>query len=74
MDWKKCSISQSVDNYEQFEQLVELGRQMHSQAVFEFFAGLVSNAIPLLKIGNGMTFRKPNSGNNNRGLSVKYSS
>ena len=74
MDWKKSSVSQSVENYKGFEQLVERGRQMQSQAVFELFASLVSHAIPSLKKGNGMMIRKRNSKNYNGGLSIKYSS
>jgi hypothetical protein len=53
MDLKKYSVSQSVGNDEEFEQLVERGRQMHTQAVFELFASLVSNAIYFLTKGYG---------------------
>ncbi len=73
MDWKKCSVSQSVDNYKGFEQLVERGRQMHDQAVFDLFARLLSNANPFLKVGNSLLIRKQNAKNHNRGLSIKYS-
>lgn len=74
MDWKKSSASQSVGNYEGFEQLLERGRQMHSQAVFELFASLVSHAIPLLKKGYGMMIRKRDSRKYGGELSIKYSS
>ncbi len=73
MDWKKSSVSQSVENYKGFEQLVERGRQMHSQAVFELFAWLVSNTISSLKKGYDM-IRKRDSMKYSGELSIKYSS
>lgn len=74
MDWKTCSIIKSVGGHEGFEQLVERGRQMHNQAVFELFAWLVSQAIPSLKKGYGMMMRKRDSRDYNAGLSIKFSS
>ena len=74
MDWKKCTVSQSVDNYEGFEQLVERGRRMHNQAVFNLFAWLVLNAVTSLKKGSGMMIRKRDSRKYSGGLSIKYSS
>lgn len=45
------SVIDSVGGYEQFEQLVKRGKQMHDQAVFELIARLPSKAILSLKQG-----------------------
>ena len=73
MDWKKGSVSQSVEKHEGFEQLVERGRQMHNQAVFEFFASLVSKAIFSLKKGYDMMRQRYSRKNSGR-LSIRYAS
>ena len=73
MDWKTCSIIKSVGGHEGFEQLVERGRQMHNQSVFELFAWLVSNTISSLKKGYDM-IRKRDSMKYSGELSIKYSS
>lgn len=49
MDSKTIGVIESVGGLEQFEQLVERGRQLHNQAVFEMFARLVSNVMQALK-------------------------
>ena len=46
-------VIDSVGGYEQFEQLVKRGKQMHDQAVFELIARMPSKAIPFLKQGVG---------------------
>ena len=74
MDWKTCSIIKSVGGHEGFEQLVERGRRMHNQAVFNLFAWLVLNAVTSLKKGSGMMIRKRDSRKYSGGLSIKYSS
>ncbi len=58
MDWKNNSVIESVGGYEEFEQLVKRGRQMHDQAVFELIARLLSNAILSLKKIGGILIRK----------------
>ena len=45
------SVIDSVGGYEQFEQIVKRGRQMHSQAVFGLFARLLSKVILPFKQG-----------------------
>jgi hypothetical protein len=74
MDWKKCSVSQSVVNSVGFEHLLERGRQMHNQAVFDLFASLVSKAIPSLKKDYGMMIGKRDSRKYSGKLSTQYSS
>lgn len=49
MDWQTNGVIESVGGSEGFEQLVERGRQLHNQAVFELFARLVSSAMLSLK-------------------------
>lgn len=51
MDRKTGGVIESVGGSEGFEKLVERGRQLHNQAVFELFARLVSSAILSLKKG-----------------------
>lgn len=51
MDGKNYGVIESVGGYEEFEQLVKRGKQMHDQAVFELFAQLLSNAVLSLKNG-----------------------
>jgi hypothetical protein len=58
MDWKTGGVIESVGGLEQFEQLVERGRQLHNQAVFELFARLVSNAVQALGKSCGIIIRK----------------
>jgi hypothetical protein len=49
MDWETGGVIDSVGGLEKFERLVERGRQLHNQAVFELFEQLVSNAKLFLK-------------------------
>jgi hypothetical protein len=58
MDWKTVGVIASVGGSEGFEKLVEHGRQLHNQAVFELFARPVSSAILALKKSCGVTNKK----------------
>lgn len=60
MDRKSVSVIQTVGGLDEFEQLVERGRQLHNQAVFELFARLALKAIQFFR-KNGCTFRKHDS-------------
>ena len=44
-------VIDSVGGYEAFDQLVKRGKQMHDQAVFELFAGMLSKAFASFKKG-----------------------
>lgn len=74
MDLKTSSIIESVSGYGEFEKLIERGRQMHNQAVFELFALLVSNTILFMKKSCGISIGKPGSGIYNRGQSINQTS
>ena len=69
MKEKTCLKMQEQDGYEGFEQLVERGRQLHDQAVFELFARMVSYVILSIKKCCGVSIR-----DRSRGLSIKQSS
>lgn len=52
MEGKYCHIFEALDDYEKFNQLVERGRQLHNQAVFELFARMISNVALFVKRNN----------------------
>ncbi|MGD9369092.1 MAG: hypothetical protein PVH87_25525 [Desulfobacteraceae bacterium] len=74
MDWQTNGVIESVGGSEGFEQLVERGRQLHNQAVFELFARLVSSAMLSLKKSRGAIIEKQSSGNHGRGVCLKQTS
>jgi|GEM_PF-2403598 len=49
MDRKHACVIETVGGYEGFNRLVERGRQMHNQAVFELLAGMMSTSFLGLK-------------------------
>lgn len=73
MDRKSVSVIQTVGGLEEFEQLVERGRQLHNQAVFELFARLVSNAVHALRKSSS-TIRKQDSEVHGQSVYLKQTS
>jgi hypothetical protein len=71
MDWQTVGVIESVGGLAQFEQLVERGRQLHNQAVFELSARLGSSAIQWLKKSCGRIIRKQGMEDHNRGVNLK---
>lgn len=67
MDWESGGVIESVGGSEGFENLVEQGRQLHNQAVFELFARLVSSAVLSLKKSCGVTIGKQGTGDYKEG-------
>ena len=49
MDGNNYCVIDSVGGYENFEQLVKRGRQLHGEAVFEVFARLFSSPVLFLR-------------------------
>jgi hypothetical protein len=58
MDRKINDVMQSVGGYEEFEQLVKRGRQMHDRAVFDLFAPLASKAAHFVKENLGIKVKR----------------
>ena len=74
MDSITISVIESVGGLNQFEQLVERGRQLHNLAVFELFARVVSNAMQALKNCYGITIGKQGIEAHRRGVTLKRTS
>jgi len=70
---RTCCISKEIESYEQLKHLVERGRQMHNQAVFELFARLGSNVVLFSKKCCGITIRNRASRDHNGRQSIKQS-
>ncbi len=74
MDRKTYDVIESVDDFEEFEQLVQRGRQMHSQAVFDLFARLVSKIVLFVKKILGITISRQGTADHYQGAYIKQSS
>jgi len=74
MDGETNCIIQTVGGYEVFEHMVERGRQLHNQAIFELFARLVSSAVLFVKKCGGMAIGTRGSMDHGAGLSIHQSS
>jgi len=74
MDGKTSCIIQTVGGYKAFEQMVERGRQLHNQAVFELFVSLVSNAVLFSQKCCGMAIGNRDSRNHGARLFIRKSS
>jgi hypothetical protein len=74
MDSKTVAVIESVGGLAQFEQLVEQGRQLHNQEIFELFARLGSKAIQSLKKSCAITIGKQGVATHSRGVTLKQTS
>jgi len=70
MNEKTNCVIQTAGGYEGFNQLVERGRQMHNQAVFELSARIVSNSVLLLKRCYGLAVGTQESRSQRAGRSI----
>ena len=74
MDWDASSVIESVGGLEEFERLVERGRQLHNQAVFGLITWLVSSAMLSLKKSGGNAIRNEGPGGHCRGVPLNQTS
>ena len=74
MDRKTYGVIQSVGGYEEFEQLMQRGRQIHDQAVFDLFARLVSTIVLFAKRSLGIPTREQGPVDHYQGVYIKQSS
>ena len=68
MDRKTHEVILETGGYQKIEHLVNMGRQMHDQAVFDLFARLVSWIAPVVKASRSITVERRNS----RAVSVAH--
>ena len=71
---KIYGVMQSAGGDEDYAQLVQRGRQLHDQAVFDLFASLVSKAMLLLKGALRFTIKTQNAGSLYQGAILGQSS